>query len=218
MSRENSNASTLNARERKLPRDSQGKIVTKDSTRQQQSDEKEMQKFFETLDWCYDKVKNDPLSWNKDSLHSSRNFAQHILENQDNFPLDNEVTIECLVPSSNQTYDSTRMETLLTTGFVRSITEKSWSYGNGSDEPIVQVLHTDNGRFQTFSSGFDSVKIVCLTVIDRDGNRLLARVAAHLTDTAVHLRPGHVLRLRVFNDMLMKPHANSPPTAVIVVV
>jgi hypothetical protein len=49
MSRENSNASTLNARERKLPRDSQGKIVTKDSTRQQQSDEKEMRKFFETL-------------------------------------------------------------------------------------------------------------------------------------------------------------------------
>jgi hypothetical protein len=110
------------------------------------------------------------------------------------------------------------METLLTTGFVRSITEKSSSYGNGSDEPIVQVLHTDNGRFQTFSSGFDSVKIVCLTVIDRDGNRLLARVAAHLTDTAVHLRPGNVLRLRVFKDMLMKPHANSPPTAVIVVV
>lgn len=102
--------------------------------------------------------------------------------------------------------------------FDPSQSEKSWSYGNGSDEPIVQVLHTDNGRFQTFSSGFDSVKIVCLTVIDRDGNRLLARVAAHLTDTAVHLRPGHVLRLRVFNDMLMKPHANSPPTAVIVVV
>jgi hypothetical protein len=84
------------------------------------------------------------------------------------------VTVECLVPSSNQMYDSTRMETLLTTGFVRSITEKSWSYGNSSDEPILQVLHTYNGQFQTFSSGFDSVKIVCLTVVDQEGNWLLA--------------------------------------------
>jgi len=83
---------------------------------------------------------------------------------------------------------------------------------------VLQILHTDHGEFQTFASRFDKVKIVCLTVVDRDGNRLLARVAAHLTDTAVHLREGHVLRLRMFNDLLMSPHKHSPPTAVIVIV
>jgi hypothetical protein len=65
---------------------------------------------------------------------------------------------------------------------------------------------------------FDKVKIVCLTVVDRDGNRLLARVAPHLTDTAVHLRKGHLLRLRLFNDLLMDYNGKSPPTAVIVIV
>jgi hypothetical protein len=54
--------------------------------------------------------------------------------------------------------------------------------------------------------------------VDRDGHRLLARVAAHLTDTAVHLKPGHVLRLKLFNDMLMKPHERTAPMAVIVIV
>lgn len=59
---------------------------------------------------------------------------------------------------------------------------------------------------------------MCLTVIDGSRNRLLARVAAHLTDTTVHFREGHVLRLNMFIDLIMKPHDQSPPTAVIVVV
>jgi hypothetical protein len=52
---------------------------------------------------------------------------------------------------------------------------------------VVQVLYTDHGSFQTYSSCFDKAKIVCLTVVDGNGNRLLAHVAAHLSDTAVYL-------------------------------
>lgn len=83
---------------------------------------------------------------------------------------------------------------------------------------MVQVLHTDHGKFETYSSCFDKVKVVCLTVIDGNGNRLLARVAAHLSDMAVHLQEGHILCLKMFNDLFMKPNKHSPPTAIIVIV
>jgi hypothetical protein len=83
MSRENSNASMLNARERKLPRDSQGKIVTKDSTRQQQRDEKEMRKFIEMLDWFYDKVIRNLLTSGLDSGSSWLDGVNGILMQQE---------------------------------------------------------------------------------------------------------------------------------------
>ena len=98
------------------------------------------------------------------------------------------------------------------------ITDRSWSFDKDVEHPVVQVLHTDQGAFQTYSTQFDKVKIVCLTVIDGSRNRLLARVVAHLTDTAVYLREGNVLCLNMFNDLIMKPNDQSPPTAVIVVV
>lgn len=141
-----------------------------------------------------------------------------MIENREEFPLDSKVDIEALIPSSNRNYNHEQMNDLLTKGFVKLITQKSWVYGSDNDEPIVQILHSDYGRFQTFSSRFDKVKIVCLAVVDGDGHKLTARVTAHLPDTAVHLKPGHILRLKLFNDLLMKPHPNSPPTAVIVIV
>jgi hypothetical protein len=72
-------------------------------------------------------------------------------------------------------------------GFVQSITNCSWLFDDGVEFPVVQVLCTDHGSFQTYSSCFDKVKIVCLPVVDDDGNRLLACVVAHLSDMAVHL-------------------------------
>lgn len=138
------------------------------------------------------------------------------MENQDKFPLDSAASIERLVPSSNERF--AQVKSKLTRGFVKSITEKSWSYDNGVECPVVQVLYTDRGRFNSYNTGYDKVKIVSLTVVDQDGHGLLARVATHLTKTAVHLLEGHVLRLRIFNDLLMSPNKNSPPTAVIVIV
>jgi len=170
---------TLNARGRKLQRDAHGNILTRDSTKQQQKDQKELQNFLGLLNFFYKKVMRDPSIWKKEDLQSSRAFVQHVLENQEDFPLDSTVIIESLIPSSNQQYKQNQVETLLTDGFVQSITNKSWSYGDGVDEPVVQVLHTDNIKFGTFSSHYDKVKIVCLTVVDRKGHRLLARAAAH---------------------------------------
>ena len=120
---------TLNARERKLQKDAHGNILTRDSTKQQQKDQKELQNFLGSLNFFYEKVKRDPSIWKKEHLQSSRAFVQHILENQEDFPLDSSVNIERLIPSSNQhQYDQNQVETLLTDGFVQSITNKSWSY------------------------------------------------------------------------------------------
>jgi hypothetical protein len=213
-----SNVSTLNARQRKLPKNPQGNIIARDVARQQQKDVKEMHDFFATLNMFYKKVQSDPSVWSKEQLQPTRDFCKFILQNQNRYPFDCDVLIESLVPSANQKYDIQQVQSTLTSGFVQSITDKSWSYEDGVDEPVVQILHTDKGEYQTYSRRFDSVKIFCLTVLDGDGNRLLARVGPNLTETAMHLLPGHLVRLRIFNDMLMKSHPSSPPTSVIVIV
>jgi hypothetical protein len=115
-------------------------------------------------------------------------------------------------------FNLTQLWCQLMHGFVQSITNCSWLFDDGVEFPVVQVLCTDHGSFQTYSSCFDKVKIVCLPVVDDDGNRLLACVVAHLSDMAVHLWEGHALLLNTFNDYLMKPDEQSPPMAVIMIV
>jgi len=51
---------TLNARGRKLQRDAHGNILTRDSTKQQQKGQKELQNFLGSLNFFYEKVKRDP--------------------------------------------------------------------------------------------------------------------------------------------------------------
>jgi hypothetical protein len=146
-------------------------------------------------------------------MHVTGSFPRTPVERQSQ-----KTPIETIVPSANRLFDLEELRRKLTNSFVQSITDRSWSFDKNIEHPVVQVLHTDQDAFQTYSTQFDKVKIVCLTVIDGSRNRLLARVAAHLTDTAVHLREGHVLCLNMFNDLIMKPNDQSPPTAVIVVV
>jgi len=214
----NDASSTLNARERKLPKDSEGNSRARDVEKKVNAKRRKKKEFLSYQESFYDHLRSQPGDWNKSDLSSTREFIQHVLQHPDNFPLQYGASMESLVPSASNRFDISGLESQLTPGFVQSITDKSWSFEEGVEHPIVQVLHTDKGEFQSFSRKYDKVKIVCLTVVDGDNNRLLARCAVHLTETAVHLHEGHVLRLRMFNDLVMKPNSGSPPTAVIVIV
>jgi len=86
------------------------------------------------------------------------------------------------------------------------------------DDPVIQVHTTDHGQFQTFSSCFDNVKIVTLGVVNQNGHQLTACIMLHLSDMAIHLHKGHLLRLPHFNDVMMKITLDSPYQAAAIVV
>jgi hypothetical protein len=48
--------------------------------------------------------------------------------------------------------------------------EKSWANNNGVECPVVQVLYTNHGRYNSYNTGYDKVKIVSFTVVDHDGH------------------------------------------------
>lgn len=50
---------SLNARARKLPKNSDGKVFTRDLEKQRKKEEKEMEKFLSTLDTFYERVKKN---------------------------------------------------------------------------------------------------------------------------------------------------------------
>ena len=172
----------LNAQERRLPKNANGESIAKDTTKEEKARDKRKGEFFRQLIRFYDKVQSTPAIWTSPDLEGTRDFVKFLVENQDKYPLESEVSLECLIPSANERFDFAQVKSKLTPGFVESITAKSWSCDNGVECPVVQVLYTHRGRFHSYNTGHDKVKIVSLTVVDQDGHRLLARVATHTSN------------------------------------
>ncbi len=68
------------------------------------------------------------------------------MENQDKFALDSAASIEHLIPSANEQFDLAQVKSKLMPGFIKSIMEKSWSYNNGVECPVVHVVYTNHRR------------------------------------------------------------------------
>ena len=60
--------STLNARDRKLTKDSSGKEITKDSKKKEAEKAKKMNVFFSQLGDLYDKVQSHPSAWKSEEF------------------------------------------------------------------------------------------------------------------------------------------------------
>ncbi len=104
---------------------------------------KEMSEFFSKLNDLCDKVQSNPLVWNREEFKRTRALIMHFLQHAEDFPLDNGVLIETIVPSATRWFGLEELQSKLTNGFVHHITDHSWSFDNGIEHPVVQVLHTD---------------------------------------------------------------------------
>jgi hypothetical protein len=193
-----------------------GKRRQKDSTiardealgaRRKRNSKKE---FMQQQKELFELLKDYPEKFQANDLGHLRDFFLHVSKHPNEYKLDSKAGGFVLLTAGNfEQFDHSAVFKKLTPSFVKSVVDHSWEHIVGA-EPIVQVLATDHGKFQAFSSRFQNVKIVTLSVVDQDGDVMTARIAPHLTEIAVHLTKGTIVRLNMFNDVLVQVKEGTP--------